>query len=350
MRNANVVLRIPGASWRLSARGIVVAVIATLLLVAAVCVFTTFGTFPLSVGDVVHGVLGTGSRLQNLIVRELRLPRILEGVVVGALLGLSGAVFQSVSRNGLVSPDIIGVNAGAAVVAVFLISTGASQRFLPEWAFLGSLISATIVYLAAVYHGRLVPYRLILIGIAVNATLSSITTYLLLRSTSNNLDNFVSAQRWLAGSVDPSSWSNVRTLAIVLAVAVGPLLVLARRLDVMQLGDDGARSLGLRLELSRLGLVTVATLMAATAVAFAGPIAFIAFAAPHISRRLVAGNHLSAIVCAGLIGAVMLSCGDYVARRIIEPSEFPVGAVTTVMFCPYFLYLLLQSNRRGSSL
>lgn len=350
MSSRNLVLRVPRLSRRISRRALIVAGVAVALLACCICVFTAFGTQPLSIADVVDGVLGRGSRLTELTVREFRLPRILQGALVGGALGVSGAIFQSLSRNGLVSPDIIGINAGAAAVAVAIITTGTSLRFLPLWAFLGAIATAVLVYLAAVRHRQLAPYRLVLVGIAVNATLGSVTTFLILRSAASDLNSFASAQRWLLGSVNPANWSNVRTLALVLAATLAATVVLARHLEAMQLSDDAARGLGVRLELDRLGLVVVGSLLAATAVAFAGPIGFVAFAAPHVARRLVSGNHLGALICAGLVGALMLCGGDYVARRVIEPSELPVGAVTTILFCPYFLYLLYQANRQGDAL
>jgi iron complex transport system permease protein len=352
MRDRNLTIQTRRFSLRVSKRGLVIIALAALLVFVAVSIFTLIGPFKLTFRQVAEAVIGIGNRDTLLVVRTFRLPRIVESVLAGAMLALSGAVFQAVTRNGLVSPDIIGVNAGAAVVAVFLITTNAvkGDYFLPECAFAGAVGAALFVYFASIRHARISPYRLILVGIAVNAALSSITTFLLVKSASANLNNFESAQLWLLGSVSGATWTTVRTLAIVAALSLTPVIWLARRLEVIQLGDDVATSFGMRVERTRIGLIALASLLAATCVALVGPIGFVAFAAPHIARRLVRSNYISALIASMFIGALMLSSADFIARTIIEPYSLPVGTVTVIVYSPIFLFMLYRANRRGAVL
>ena len=314
----------------------------------AVAIFVTFcvsisvGDFPVPLGDVVPAIFGFGNEDADFIVRTLRLPRALTGLLVGVAFGLSGAVFQSLARNPLASPDIIGITSGASAAAVFMIVVvGGSYLQVSVGAFVGALLTALAIYLLAWKRG-VSPYRLVLVGIGVAAMLGSVTAYLLTRA------EIFDAQRatvWLTGSLNGRSWDHVRPLALALVVLVPAVLLLSRPLRAMQLGDDTAKGLGVSLERSRVGLIIVAVALAAIATSSAGPIEFVAFVAPPIARRLTRTS--LTIVPAALGGGLLVLLADVIARRAFAPTELPVGVVTGVIGAPYLLWLLARANKVG---
>jgi iron complex transport system permease protein len=345
-RAGAVVVRIPHLGWstRVQVRSMVVSVVA---MAATSVVFTwslTLGDFPISVGEALATLVGQGTSESAFIIRDLRLPRALTGLLVGASFGLAGAIFQRIARNPLASPDIIGVNAGAAAAAVFVIVIlHGSSSTVTVAALVGGLAAAAAVYVLS-YKGGVSGYRLVLIGIGVTAVLGSLTSYLLTRA------EIFDAQRatiWLTGSLNNRGWDHVRPVAVALAVLFPLTLVLARQLRALELGDDAAKGLGSPVELVRGGLILAGVVLAAIGTAAAGPIAFVALVAPQIARRLVHGR-TTALVPAAAVGALLLVTSDVVARRVLAPTELPVGIVTAIIGAPYLLYLLARANRIGS--
>lgn len=341
-----VVLRIAPLriSTRVHARSVWVTI---LLAIATAGVFTwslAVGDFPIPVSDVVSSLVGAGSEDAAFIVRTLRLPRGLVALLVGAAFGLSGAIVQRVAHNPLASPDIIGINAGAAAAAVFVIvilkGTTVEVTF---GALAGALAAAIAIYVLAHRRG-VTGYRLVLVGIGITSMLGSVTSYLLTRA------EIFDAQRasiWLTGSLNVRGWEHVRPLLIAVGILAPVAIALARHLRMLELGDDAARGLGARVEASRAALLVVAVLLAAVSTASAGPIAFVALVAPQVARRLTGGRTL-ALVPAAASGALLLVASDLVARRMIAPTELPVGIFTAVLGAPYLLFLLARANRIGS--
>ena len=291
----------------------------------------------------VPAIFGFGDPDSDFIVREVRLPRALTAVLVGAAFGLSGAIFQSLARNALASPDIIGVTAGASAAAVFaIVFLGASYAVVSAVAFIGALITAGVVYVLAFKRRGMSPYRLVLIGIGIAAVLTAVTEYSLTRA------EIFEAQRatiWLTGSLNGRGWEQVRMLTAAIAVLFPLLLLLARPLRILQLGDNTARGLGVRVEPARAGLVVVGVALAAFATAAAGPVAFVAFVGAPIARRLTRSS--LTIVPAGLAGALLVLASDLIARRVFAPTELPVGVITGLIGGPYLLWLLARANRVG---
>ena len=226
-------------------RTVVVSIGLGVAIFVTFCVSISVGDFPIPLRDVVPAIFGYGNEDADFIVRTLRLPRALTGLLVGAAFGLSGAIFQSLARNPLASPDIIGITSGASAAAVFMIVVvGGSYLQVSVGAFVGALLTALAIYVLAWKRG-VSPYRLVLVGIGVAAMLASVTAYLLTRA------EIFDAQRatvWLTGSLNGRSWDHVRPLAIALAVLVPAVLVLSRPLRAMQLGDDTATGLGVAVE------------------------------------------------------------------------------------------------------
>ncbi|TDW89238.1 iron complex transport system permease protein [Kribbella pratensis] len=325
-------------------RSLVVIVVLAVVVFAIFCVSLSLGDFNIPVIDVVKTLFGGGDRATEFIVNRLRLPRALTGLLVGTALGLSGAIFQSIARNPLASPDIIGVTYGASAFAVFAIVTlGLTGVAVSAFAIVGAVLTAFIMYVLAWRHG-VSSYRLILIGIGIGAIATSITSYLL---TKARVEIAQQALIWLTGSLNGRDWSNVRSLAITFVVLLPVMAFLVRQLRILQLGDETAYGLGLRVEVARLGLIVVAVLLAAVATAAAGPIGFVAFVAPPIARRLTRSPG-PAMITSGLLGALVVGLSDLVAQHAFGETQLPVGVVTGVVGAPYLMFLLARANRVGS--
>ena len=341
-----VVVRPPIGDWstRVDARAVLVTLV---LLSAALAVFVwslTVGDFPLPVGDVVRSLLGDQSDGSYFIVWRLRLPRGLTALLVGAAFGLSGAILQRVVRNPLASPDIVGVNAGAAFAAAYVvIMLDGSGLTVTVAALAGALVASLAVFLLS-YRNGITGYRMVLVGIGVMSFLMAGTEYLLTRGEIYEVQRAVV---WLTGSLNGRSWDHVRPVSWALVVLVPAALMLARQLRLLELGDDLARSLGGRVERTRGWLMVVAVGLAATATAAAGPVGFVALAAPQISRRLVGRSSLG-LLPAAACGSLLMVTADLIGRRLFAPTELPVGVITGVVGAPYLLYLLARSNRVGT--
>jgi iron complex transport system permease protein len=344
MTMAEAVQVITRARAARQARSLLVIVVLAVVVFGTFCVSLSLGDFKIPVIDVVKTLFGGGDRATEFIVNQLRLPRALTGLLVGAALGMSGAIFQSVARNPLASPDIIGVTYGAGAFAVFAIVTlGLTGVAVSGFAIVGAVLTAFTMYVLAWRHG-VSSYRLILIGIGIGAIATSITSYLL---TKARVEIAQQALIWLTGSLNGRDWSNVRSLAITLVVLAPLTAFLVHRLRILQLGDETAYGLGLRVESSRLGLIVIAVLMAAVATAAAGPIGFVAFVAAPIARRLTRSPG-PAMIASALLGALVVALSDLIAQHAFGDTQLPVGVVTGVVGAPYLMFLLARANRVGS--
>jgi iron complex transport system permease protein len=346
---ASTALRAPGgvtavASVRSSARAraIRVSLLLAGALLATFAVSVSVGDFPIPLVDVVPATFGFGDDGAVFVARELRLPRTLGGLMVGVAFGISGAIFQAVARNPLASPDILGITYGASAAAVFVITVVSAAFVLTAVAaFGGALATATAIYVLA-YRQGVSSYRFVLVGIGVGAVAVAITHYLLTKAT---LFEAASAMIWMTGSLNAVGWESVLPLALVLAVLLPASLLLATRLHALQLGDETARGLGVGVERSRLALLLAAVALVGVGTATAGPVAFVAFLAAPIARRLVRAP--LTLVPAGLVGALIVLVADIAGRRLFAPTEIPVGIFTSLCGAPYFLWLLARTNRSG---
>ncbi len=343
-RRSTIVVRRRAWSVRLHPRSIVVGlvVLAATLVVAVWSIMV--GDFPLSVGQVLRSVFGDGGKDAEFIVQTLRLPRALTAVMVGAALGMSGAVFQSIARNPLGSPDLIGFESGAAAGAVIVITVfhGSSTQ-VALGAVAGGLLTALAVYVLA-YQRGLAASRLVLVGIGIGFAASALVDYLITRAQIYDVQR---AAVWLTGSLNGRTWEHVRTVSLALVVLAPLILVAQRSLDRLELGDDTAAALGVRVGRTKLLLVLLAVGLAALAVAAAGPIVFVAFVSAPIARRLTSTPG-ACVVPAALVGALVTSSADLAARRVFAPTEFPVGIATAVVGAPYLLWLLSRRARTGA--
>lgn len=336
----------PRLSGKSDPRAMAVSVGLCLIIAAAVTAHVSLGDFPLPIGEVIPGIFGLGSDDAAFIVQTLRLPRALTGLLVGLAFGLSGAIFQSLARNPLASPDIIGVNAGAGLAAVsVIVLVGSGSTFgIAMAAFGGGLLTSMAVYLLA-YRQGVSGYRLILVGIGLSAVSSGITSWLLTRA---NIYDAQAASIWLTGSLNNRGWEHVVPVGLALAILVPVTAVLAPHLRCLELGDDTARGLGARVESSRLALIIAAVALASLATASAGPVAFAALVAPQIARRLCRSSGI-ALIPAALTGGALVLLADLVGRRAFAPTELPVGVITAIVGAPFLLWLLARANRIGRS-
>ncbi|MFG2331784.1 FecCD family ABC transporter permease [Streptomyces sp. NPDC048604] len=332
-----------GLSVRYEARAAVSVLGLALLVLAAAVVLIGSGDFPIAPGDVVATLLGDGTPVQQFAVMDLRLPRVLVAVFVGAALGIGGAVFQSISRNPLGSPDVIGFGQGASVGALLVIvlfhgdATAAAAG-----AVVGGLVTGAVIYLLAWKRG-VHGYRLVLVGIGSAAMLTAVIHYLL---TKGDLVDATRATVWMTGSLDGRDWTQFRPLFAVCCVLLPFVLGHGRALRMLEMGDDAAYALGVKVERTRTLLMISAVLLVSVATAAAGPIVFVSLSAPQLARRLTRspGPNLAA---SALMGAALLLVADWTATQAFGDRQLPVGVVTGVLGGCYLLWLLVTERKAG---
>ncbi|NQX26944.1 iron chelate uptake ABC transporter family permease subunit [Microbacteriaceae bacterium VKM Ac-2854] len=339
---ARPVLRLGSISLPVHRRGVIVVSILAVVSLLTAGYALTLGDYPISLGELWTALTGGGEEGIRRIVLEWRLPRILIALIAGAALGLSGAVFQSLTRNPLGSPDIIGFNTGAYTGAlVVLLIVGGNYVATAAGALVGGLATALLVYLLA-YRRGVQGFRLIVVGLAISAVLAAVNTFLKLRAS---LEAAIAAASWGVGSLSNIGWKDVVPVVIVMVILVPIMVLLSRRMQMLALGDDAAKALGIPLERTRLMLLIVGVAFTAATTAVAGPIAFVALAAPQLAQRLTRSAGLGLISSAAL-GALLLLVSDIVAQRALAPVQLPVGAVTVTIGGLYLIGLLIAQARR----
>lgn len=334
-------VRTGGIALRIAPRALLLTVIGLAPIVLLALWAVSLGSYAMSFGDALAAARGVGSEDQVFVVQTLRLPRIVCAVLIGAALAVAGALFQGVVRNPLVSPDIIGIDTGASLFAVFWIVTGQPGTLLPLAAFAGAVLTAGIIYLLT-WKGGVDTDRLILVGIGVGAAVAAGITFLTVKYP---VEIVRPAEFWLMGSLTGSTWQDVKMLLIAAAILVPSAILLARPLRTLQLGDDITRGLGVPLERLRLGLIVVGCGLAAVSVALAGPIGFVALMVPHVARMLTGPVSGGVVLFTATLGAIFLLGADVIAQHGL-PISLPVGAITAAVGAPYFLFLLYRSHTR----
>jgi iron complex transport system permease protein len=332
-----------GISVRVRRRSVAVAAALVAVGAALAVVALATGDFAVPLRDVVAALVGGGDPGAAFVVRTLRLPRVLTAVLVGAAFGASGAIFQSLTANPLGSPDVIGFTYGAAtggIVAILAVSAAAGTVGL--FAVAGGVLTALVVYGLSYRHGGVQPFRLVLVGLGVSYTMLSVNAYLITRAS---LTDALVAQRWLLGSVNAADWTTVRALGVAVALLLPLVVLLSRPLAAMEVGDDASVALGVRVQLQRPAVAFAGVGLAAVATAAAGPVAFVALAAPQIGRRLTGATGPNVTVAA-ITGAVLMLAADLVAQRLL-PENLPVGLVTGLVGGAYLAWLLVGRRGRG---
>ncbi|MET9256465.1 iron chelate uptake ABC transporter family permease subunit [Streptomyces sp. NPDC003717] len=337
-------LAFPPVSGFLRPRQLAVTLALAAAVFTALCWAVSVGEFGIPLPDVARALTGSGDPGTVLVVRELRLPRAMAGLLAGLAFGMSGALFQTMTRNPLASPDMIGLTegAGTAVVAAIVLGWdfGLGTQSL---GLIGALASALLVYGLAWRRGT-TGYRIILVGIGVSWLCLSATDFLMARGGRFQAQ---AALGWLVGNLNGRDWQQARPLALALVVLLPAALLTGRLMRTLQLGDDVAKGLGTRVQSVRLVVLLTGVGLVAFATAAAGPVAFVALAAPQIAQRLCR-TAWPPTLASGLTGALVVLASDVVARELIPGTELPVGIVTGVLGAPVLLWLLISVNRAGS--
>lgn len=329
-------------SHPLAKRRTAVLIGAAVLLVVAAAASLMIGSVSFSFSEIMNGLFNSPDTLERRIVWELRLPRLLIGLIVGMCLAASGSILQGIMRNPLADPGIIGVSSGAGLAATaIMILFPAYIMLLPAAAFLGALMTALVIY-AMSWRGGTSAVRIILVGVAVNAVIGACMSALMLLYS----DRVQSVLPWLAGGIAGAGWVQFGTIiwyslaALVLAIFAIP------HIRILRLGDEVAKLLGHKVERSRFYLIVLSTLLAGIAVSVSGLIGFVGLVVPHIMRSLVGGDHRFLLPASALGGALLVVVADTVARTVFNPIELPVGILLSFLGGPFFLYLIRK--RRDS--
>jgi iron complex transport system permease protein len=336
-------------SFQLERRTVMMIILLFLANVAAVIVCVGLGSKTISPVTVIRAFLGNADSSDSMIIFSLRMPRVLIAVMVGSALAVSGALLQGIVRNPLTSPDIIGISGGASLGTVIFILyfSHASIRFMPLSAILGAFGAAFLIYLFA-YRRGITPLRLVLIGIGMATALTAVTYMLILTASFTPTAVAVKAFTFMTGSIYGVSWErDVATLLPWIIVLLPISLIYARHLNVQELGDEVAASVGSSVQVKRAILLIISVALAGAAVAIGGAINFIGLMAPHIARKLVGPSYGGVIPVSALIGSLVLLLSDLVARVAFIPLDIPAGVFTAAIGAPFFIYLLYR-HRNGA--
>lgn len=337
-----LVSRTPLWALRLDLRSILVTTVFLALSAVAFVLSLTSGSYDIPLADVFAVVLGRGDPSDQTVILEWRAPRALLAILLGAALAISGGVFQSISRNPLGSPDIIGFSSGSytgALLVMLMVGGGYAQVALG--ALVGGIVTALLVFVLA-YRGGVQGFRLIIVGIGVSAMLGAFNTWLILKAS---IEEAMRAGVWGSGSLNGLStdqlWPVLWVLAILVPIAIG----FGPALRQLELGDDAAAALGTRTTRVRLFTVVIGVAFTALVTATAGPIAFISLCAPQIARRITRTSGIGLIPTAA-VGAFLLIAADFIGQRLFAPMQLPVGIVTVSIGGVYFVWLLVREGRR----
>ena len=281
------------------------------------------------------------------VLLDIRLPRIVLGLLIGAALAVSGVLMQAIFGNPLADAAVVGISSGAALGAALSLTfslTLLGMWTTPAFAFVGGLVAVLSVYFISRSNGRTEVVTLLLTGIAINAIGGAGLAFLTFLGTNSTREQIVF---WQLGSLNGAHWTNVGVIAPLIAVGVAVALFTARSLDLFALGERTARHLGVRVELLRVVVIITVALLVCAAVAFAGIIGFVGLVVPHLMRMLIGPAHLPLVISSALGGALLIALADLVARTAIPLADMPIGMITSLVGGPFFLWLLVRTRRRA---
>ncbi|TQF06614.1 iron ABC transporter permease [Kitasatospora acidiphila] len=314
---------------------------ALVLLLAVTATALSLGEVAMSPGTALRALFGFGQGGDVLVVREFRAPRVLAALIAGAALAVSGQLLQRLFRNPLASPDVIGVTGGASFGAVLLLALGASQLLVPLAALGGGLAAAGLLG-AFAWRSRAAVGRLVLVGLAVQAGLAAAVNLMIVRFPAELAS---SALQWTTGSLYGRTWTEIQVGGAAVAVLLVAVLLLDRRVAVLDLGDESAGGLGLRPDRARLQLLLLSIALASLAAALSGPVGFVALAVPHLVRLLAGPPTPGTVLLSALTGALLLLGADVVVLHLLPVQGLPVGAATATLGAPWLLVLMIRQTR-----
>lgn len=326
--------------------------IMTILLILTIITFIislNLGVVRIAPLDVFRTLIGMGTARDQLVLVDFRLPRMVLSLLIGAGLAVSGAILQGVTKNDLADPGILGINSGAGFMVILFIyffqgSMNSVNTFgiflMPLFALVGAVIAAFLIYVLAWKKG-IDPVRLILVGIGVN---SGFGAAIIIFQLKMNPQDFMQAAVWLSGDIWGSNWKFVAILAPLILLLLPFVLYKAHTLNLMNLGDQVATGLGIRVEKERMVLLLSAVALAGFSVAAGGGIAFLGLVAPHIAKRLIGPKHQLFLPITALLGSFLLLLADTIGKNLLEPTQIPVGIVVAIFSAPYFIFLLIKAK------
>lgn len=322
-----------------------------MLLVTAVVfiVSTALGEMNISPLAVLKVFFGGGTEMEQLVVTSFRLPRIIVALMVGISLAIAGGILQGIIRNPLASPDNLGITGGAAVAVVGFLAffsddnnaLTVSIEWMPLAAFIGASAIGVLIYLLAWKNG-VTPIRLVLIGIGIAALMDALRTLMMILGPIYRASQ---ANIWITGTVHGSTWGNVSILVPWAVALITIALILARKMNIQEMGDEIATGVGVRVGRQRFLLMMISTALIGGAVAFAGGIGFVGLMAPHMARRLVGSSYGALLPVSALIGGILVMVADLIGRTLFSPLEIPAGVFTAGIGAPYFIYLLFKTRK-----
>lgn len=315
---------------------------------AVFIISTGLGDMKINPVTVVSVFFGGGTEMEKLVVQSFRLPRIIVALVVGMSLAVAGGILQGMIRNPLASPDVLGITGGASTAVVLFLAIFSNDsnaltvsiQWMPLAAFIGSAVAGLLVYLFAWKNG-VSPVRLVLIGIGLSALFQALTTMMMLLGPIYRASQ---ANIWITGTVHGSTWTNVFTIVPWAFTLMLVAFFMARKVNVLGLGDDVATSVGTSVQKLRFVLLLISTALIGSSVAFAGGIGFVGLMAPHMARRLVGSVYGALLPVSALIGAILVMVADLIGRTMFSPLEIPAGVFTASIGAPYFIYLLFKTR------
>lgn len=332
----------PPPPHRLSARQrrrtVLLSCCAAAVLFLLATVSLTTGELPMAPSVALRGLIGLGDPGDVLVVQEFRAPRTAAALIAGAGLAVAGTLLQRLFRNPLASPDVMGITGGASFGSVVLLAVGASQSLIPLGALSGGMLAALLLGVFA-WRSGLAVTRLVLVGLAVQAGLAAAVNLMVVRFPAELAG---AALQWTTGSLYGRAWTEVWGAAAAMAVALAAAFLLHKRLAVLDLGDDSAGALGVRVSAARLQLLLTAIALASLAAALTGPVAFVALAVPHVVRFLAGPPTLGTLALTGLAGAVLLIASDLLVQHLLPVQGLPVGVVTATLGAPWLLVLMIR--------
>ncbi|WP_019637805.1 FecCD family ABC transporter permease [Paenibacillus fonticola] len=341
MRNQSIEFIMAGRRQR-RRRWIVVTSLLAALAGMLCCAMLLLGSTIYPVNDVIRALSGEHLKGVSFAVNTIRLPRMLAGLFAGFAFGIAGYTFQTMLRNPLANPNVIGITSGSSAAAVFcIIALHASGAVVSAASVIAGLATVLLIYMLS--RGRSFSVgRLILVGIGIQAMLDAVISYLLLVSAQQDIP---AALRWLTGSLNGSQMHELPPLVITVIIFAPIIIVLGKHLDILELGEQSASSLGVDTDKTRIALIVSSVFMIAIATATTGPIAFVSFLSGPIAKRLV-GVGFSNVIPAGLVGVNLVLAADLIGQFAFE-YRFPVGIITGLLGAPYLIFLLIQMNRKG---
>ena len=315
-------------------------VLSILILLVTVLVSLKLGSINITFRELIKGIFLGQSDGNIGIIKDLRMPRVIIAILVGANLAIAGVLLQAVIRNPLADPYITGISSGACVVTVFfMVFIPSVTNLRPIFGFFGGLVCCMIIYFMA-YKNGLSPIRIVLAGAACNALLGGFSSMITV-SAGLGASNI---QKWMMGSLATVNWSNVNILLIYSTIGILAAILLSKVCNILALGSKNAKSLGFNSNIYMIIVTAVAVFLASISTAIAGVISFVGLVVPHICRIIIGSDHKYLIPCSGIVGAFLVLFADTVGRMLMRPNEIPVGVVTCIFGAPFFLYLLRRSD------